>query len=95
MKLEGIKYLFYIVIPFFVVFAVSQYFMVIANEFNSNGVAYFVYSSPIQGILLLGWSKYKGYSFKQVLLLVVMFGLIAFLAHLALWFIYFGAGGRW
>lgn len=70
--------------------------MVAADPYktDSSGIVYFVYSTPIQLLFLLAWGKYKAYNAKHLVLFSIVFCVVAFLAHIALWFVYFGVGGR-
>jgi len=94
--LQGIKCSAYVVLPFLIVFSIYQYFMVEADPYktDSSGVVYFVYSTPIQLLLFMAWGKYNSSNTKNLGGLAIIFCVIAFVAHVALWLVYFGAGGR-
>ncbi|WP_341217859.1 hypothetical protein [Neptunomonas phycophila] len=96
MLLQGIKYSAYVALPFLIVLSIFQYLMVESDPYktDSSGVAYFVYSTPIQLLILLAWGKYNSYNIKQLGKLTIIFCVIAFVAHITLWLVYFGAGGR-
>lgn len=96
MALEGIRYSVYTTLPFFIACAVALYFMVSNDPYkiDSSGVVYFIFSTPIQLLLLLAWGKYKAYNAKQLAFLTIIFSIVAFIVHIALWIVYFSVGGR-
>ncbi len=96
MLLKGIQYSIYTALPFFTACAIALYFMVAADPYktDSSGVAYYVYSIPLQILLLLIWGKHKTYNAKQLAFLTIIFCIVAFITHVVLWFVYFGVGGR-
>lgn len=96
MLLKGTQYSVCAILPIFIACAIAIYFTLATDphQTSSSGLGVFMTSIPFQLFAMLAWGSYKEYNVIQLILLLVMFCVIAFLFSVALLYFYARMGGH-